>query len=70
MITSTDKLDKHAVVYEHLTNLYEKQWLEIFGRLDAAMRTLIFCQAFSEMISMAQGNYLNEYFERIKRNAV
>ena len=69
MIT-TNKLDKHAVVYEHLSELYEKQWKTIFGKIDGAMRVMIFCQAFSELIAMAQNNYLNDYYERIIRNAV
>ena len=43
-------LKKHAVVYEHLSNLYEKQWLEVYGHLTAVMRVLIFHQAFPRSI--------------------
>ena len=63
-------LDKHAVVYEHLSNLYEHFWLEVFGKLESWMRVLIFQQAFSELVAMAQDGYLNEYYERIIRKAV
>ena len=69
MITE-NKLDKHSVVYEHLMNLYEKQWKTIYGNITAVMRVLIFHQAFSELIEMAQGGYLNDYYERIIRKAV
>lgn len=65
-----EKLDKHAIVYNHLSNLYEKQWLEVFGKLDSVMRVLIFHQAFSELIAMAQQGYLDNYYQRILRNAV
>lgn len=66
----TERLDKHAVVYEHLINMYEHQWQTVFGRLNGAMRAMIFCDAFNEMIQMAQGNYLDDYYERIRNNAV
>jgi len=69
-ITSTNVLDKHAVVYEHLSSLYEKQWLTVYGKLTAVMRVLIFHQAFSELITMAQNKYLDDYYERIIRRAV
>lgn len=67
---STNPLDKHAVVYEHLRNLYEKQWLEVYGHLTAVMRMLIFHQAFSELVAMAQDKYLDDYYNRIMKNAV
>lgn len=63
-------LDKHAVVYEHLSNLYEKQWLEIYGKLTHDKRVLIFNKAFSELIAMAQGDYLDDYYQRIKKDAI
>lgn len=69
MITA-NKLDKHAVVYEHLANLYEKQWQTVFGKVTAVMRVLIFQQAFSELVAMAQNHYLDSYYERIIKNAV
>lgn len=67
---STDKLDKYAVVYEHLINMYEQQWIKIFGKLDGAKRVMIFCDAFNELIEMAQSKYLNDYYKRIRNNAV
>lgn len=67
---STNVLDKHAVVYEHLTNLYESQYRTIYGRLTGVLRVLIFQHAMSELIEMAQNNYLENYYERIIRNAV
>ena len=63
-------LSKHAIVYEHLSNLYERQWLTLFNKLNGTMRTLIFCQAMDELIRMAQNKYLDNYYERIIRNAV
>lgn len=67
---STDKLHKHAVVFNHLLDLYEKQWLTVYEKLDGIKRALIFEQAFGEMIYMAQEKYLKDYYERIKNNAV
>ena len=67
---STDKLHKHAVVFNHLLEVYEKQWLTVYEKLDGAMRAMIFCDAFSEMIQMAQGKYLVDYYNRIRNNAV
>jgi len=66
----TKALDKHSVVYEHLTNIYESQWKTVYGKITAVMRVLIFQQAFRELIEMAQGGYLNDYYERIINNAV
>ena len=63
-------LDKHAVVYEHLININEQRWFTIFGKLDGAKRAMIFCDAFNELIQMAQGKYLDDYYERIRNNAV
>ena len=63
-------LDCHAVVYRHLINLYEHFWIDVFGKLDGVMRTLIFCESFNEMIAMAQNNYIDDYYKRIKRKAV
>ena len=63
-------LYKHAIVYDHLINLYEKQWLTVYNKLDGVMRTLIFCQTMDELIRMAQEKYLDNYYERITRNAV
>lgn len=63
-------LDKHAVVYEHLSNLYEHFWLEIFGKLEGWMRVMIFQEAFSELVAMAQDGNLDSYYERIMRKAV
>lgn len=67
---STDKLHTHAVVFNHLLDLYERQWLTIYKKLDGVKRFLIFNQAFSEMIYMAQEKYLKDYYERIRNNAV
>lgn len=65
-----NKLDRYGVVYEHLSELYEKQYKQIFGRLNGVLRVLIFHQTYSELVQMAQAGYLNDYYERIKRNAV
>ena len=63
-------LDRHAVVYVHLTELYERQWLTVYGKITAVMRVLIFHQAFSELIAMAQDDYLDGYYKRILKDAV
>ena len=63
-------LEKHAVVYDHLINLYERQWLTVYNKLDGVMRVLIFCQTMDELVRMAQEKYLENYYERITRNAV
>lgn len=67
---STKVLDKHAVVYNHLVELNERQWRKIYGKITAVMRVLIFNDAFSELIQMAQGQYLDDYYQRIRNNAV
>lgn len=67
---STDKLNRHAVVYRHLISLNEQFCLKLFGRIDSVARVLIFNDAFSELIQMAQNDYLNNYYERIIKNTI
>lgn len=57
-------------VYMHLYQLYGKFAMECFPYLTNDIANIISMSAYQEMIQMAQGGYLKNYYERLKRNAV
>lgn len=61
---------KKNVVFQHLLKLYEKYYTDVFGKLNGALRMMVFLQSFNEVIYMSQEKYIDDYYERIIRNAV
>ena len=69
MTTATFE-DMKDAVYAHLYTLYGKIATECFPYLTNDITNIISMSAYQEMIAMAQGGYLKDYYERLKRNAV
>ena len=67
---SDEVLHKQAVVYEHLSHVYEKFYIDIFGELDEFLLKLKFNRVMSELIAMSQDRRLNDLYERIMKNAI
>lgn len=67
MITTEDM---HTAVYNHLVQMYQRFYLEIFEYLTMQHQALISFDAYQEMIQMAQEGNLKNYYERIRRNAI
>ena len=57
-------------VYLHLYELYGKIAMEMYPYLTTDLANIISMSAYQEMIAMAQGGYLQNYYERLQRNAV
>lgn len=57
-------------VYLHLYTMYGKIAMEVFPYLTNNLAQIISMSAYQEMIQMAQGGYLKDYYLRLKRNAV
>ena len=68
MITTTEEM--RAKVYEHLYQKYGKFAMQIFPYLTKEIAAMIANSAYTEMVQMAQGGYLKDYYERLKNNAV
>ena len=64
------KEDMYTVVYNHLVQMYQHIYMSIFEYLTMEHQALISYDAYAEMIAMAQGGYLKDYYERLKRGAV
>lgn len=69
MQTDTFEEMKDAV-YLHLYTMYGKIAMECFPYLTTDVANIISMSAYQEMIQMAQGGYLRDYYERLKKNAV
>lgn len=67
---NTLKEEMRETVYNHLYQLYSKFAMECFPYLTPELSNIISLSAYQELIQMMQGGYINDYYERIKRNAV
>lgn len=62
--------DMKEAVYLHLYTLYGKIAMECYPYLTNEIAGIVSNSAYSEMIQMAQGGYLKDYYERLQRGAV
>lgn len=62
--------EMHTAVYNHLVQMYQRFYLEIFEYLTMQHQALISFDAYQEMIQMAQGGYLKNYYDRLMKGAV
>jgi hypothetical protein len=69
MTTATFE-DMKDAVYLHPYELYGKMAMECFPYLTNDITNIISMSAYQEMIAMAHGGYLQQYYERLQRNAV
>ena len=67
-------LKKQAVVYNHLCDIFDKYYTEMYGdKLDGIIVKLKFFDILQEFIEIAQmdnGKYFNNYYERLMRKEV
>ena len=69
MIVSTQQ-EVYETVYRHLAKLYRHLYFDINKKLTKEDKALISFQTYQEMIMMAQQGYINDYYTRIRRNAI
>lgn len=60
----------YATVYNHLKDLYRNMYFNINHVLTENDKAIISFTSYQELIQMGQSGYLNDYYERIRRNAV
>lgn len=68
MITTKEEI--RNTVYKHLYGLYSRFAMECYPYLTKELASIISMTAYNEMIQMAQGNYLIDYYNRLMKGAV
>ena len=67
-------LKKQAVVYNHLCDIFDKYYREMYGdKQDGVVVKLKFFDIFREFLRIAQldgGRYLDDYYQRLIRKEV
>lgn len=64
------KDDKYAVVYNHIKKDYEAVTMTMYGFIPIQARELIQREAMKETFLMVRNGILDEYYERIIKNAI
>lgn len=66
-VTAEDIKEK---VYLHLYEMYGKIAMSVYPYLTNEIANVVSMTAYNEMIQMAQGGYLKDYYERLMKGAV